>query len=728
MRHKVSAFLLYTLNQLYSDLRIRKNLIAFLSFLFLSVIVSAAGDDWRGWRGLDKQACSDSSGPVRWSSAENVLWKVHIDGEGFSSPVVSDKEVFVTAAHAEYVSHKMNYILFAILTSIVIFLIIRNQYFLINSIVRSRMSADNSQIFKLYVLIIYGFWIFGYAVVCWMYFNEGRSEGEEMLINYMFSGALLLFSVLLSSLKLPEHSALRILIGILVILLAVMLLKFRPNPDFFLIPDFFKVQNIWLFQLTVPSIILPVVLSMQLILKTLISVRTRQIFYNYSIQTQIEKLYSISPRLSLYSALLLGLSGFIAIPVISACKWLFRNDLARIQSHWNLFLFFDPGFAYPLFLGIITVGFLMWFFLSKKKDGFGATERTGLFPVLIVFSALFFILLNYWKQDPSFSRDILCFDRHSGKRKWVSHALTGKPIECSNYNSQASPTPLIDSNSVYSYFGSAGLISTDKSGNIRWKNTSLPFKSIHGSGASPIFRKGGIIVLSSMSENPYLVSLDNKTGQEQWKTDLPAITGVGGEYRTPLLYESGGRELIIEWSTSRSQIVIYDAKTGLTISQYNTEWADREEAIATPSIDEDILYLSDRKSVVALDIFKLLNNLPPIIWKTDLNGRGPGTSSPVLSHGLLFMISDNGFASCLDSKTGVVLWQNRLKGIYFSSPVSMGKYLYYSNTAGITTVLESGRKYVKIAENSLPEGIYSTLVPVDGQLFIRTKNTLWCIK
>jgi outer membrane protein assembly factor BamB len=544
----------------------------------------------------------------------------------------------------------------------------------------------------------------------------------------MFSGALLLLSLLLSALKLPEGSVLRIWTAILVILLVTLLIKFRPNPEFFIVPDFFKAKYLWLFQLTVPSVILPVILSLVLIFKTFTRIVTTRQVHGNSTQIYIEKLYSRSPRLSFFAAVLLGFSGFIAIPVIAACKWFLRNDLARIQDQWDLSLFFDPGFAYPFFLGVLTLGYLMWFIIEKRRDGFDTRDRTRLFPVLLIFSITFFILLNFGRQDPTFCRDIICIDRLSGKIKWVRHGLTEKAIECSNYNSQASPTPLIDSNYVYAYFGNAGLISADKSGNIRWKNTGLPFKSIHGPGASPLFRKGGIVILASMSERPYLISLDNKSGKEQWKTDLPAISGVGGEYRTPLLYNSDGNEMIIEWSTSRSQIVIYDAKTGKIINKYSTEWAAPEESIATPCIKDSILYLSDCNSVVAYYITKLLSNDSPILWKADLDGRGPGTSSPVLSNGLLFMISDNGLAICLDSETGDILWQKKLKGIYFSSPVSIGRRIYFSNNAGVTTVIESSAKYTQIAENVLPEGIYSTIVPFDRELFIRTKNTLWCIK
>jgi outer membrane protein assembly factor BamB len=444
--------------------------------------------------------------------------------------------------------------------------------------------------------------------------------------------------------------------------------------------------------------------------------------------TYVEKLSFSSPRIISLVAVLLGLLGFILIPVIAIGKWYMRDDLAGIKNQLNLKLFLDPGFVHPFFLGTISLGFLLWFFIEKKKDGFDHGDRSDLSPVLTFCAAIIFILLNYGRQDPFVSREIICIDRHSGITKWKREVLIGPAADCSNYNSQATPTPLIDSNSVYAYFGSAGLVATDHFGNIKWKNCGLPFKSIHGAGASPVLWKGGIIILSSMSDKPYLTSLDKKTGREQWKTNLPAISGVGGEYRTPMVFESDGKELILEWSTARSQLVIYEAKTGMIVCQFNTTWAAREEAIATPCIYNGVLYLSDIERVVALDIIRLIKNDSPIMWDSELKGRGPTTSSPVLSHGSFFMISDNGITTCMDSKTGDISWQKKLKGVYFASPVSIGNNIHFSNSAGITTVIESSNQYKQIAENVLPEGIYSSFAPVDGQLFIRTKNTLWCVK
>ena len=58
-----------------------------------------AGDNWPQFRGPDQQGRSDAAGvPVRWSETQGVRFKTPIPGEGWSSPVVWGKQVWMTTA------------------------------------------------------------------------------------------------------------------------------------------------------------------------------------------------------------------------------------------------------------------------------------------------------------------------------------------------------------------------------------------------------------------------------------------------------------------------------------------------------------------------------------------------------------------------------------------------------------------------------------------------------
>lgn len=81
----------------------------------------------------------------------------------------------------------------------------------------------------------------------------------------------------------------------------------------------------------------------------------------------------------------------------------------------------------------------------------------------------------------------------------------------------------------------------------------------------------------------------------------------------------------------------------------------------------------------------------------------PHTSSVLLVGDSLFMVSDNGVASCLDAKSGKSLWQERLGGNFSASPLYAHGFIYFCNEEGTTTVIKATRVFQKVAENSIGE-------------------------
>ena len=72
----------------------------FLSLLLLSLLSPASTvADWPQFRGPDGQGHSDAKGiPVEWSEGKNVKWKMPVPGQGFSSPVISGGQIWMTGS------------------------------------------------------------------------------------------------------------------------------------------------------------------------------------------------------------------------------------------------------------------------------------------------------------------------------------------------------------------------------------------------------------------------------------------------------------------------------------------------------------------------------------------------------------------------------------------------------------------------------------------------------
>jgi outer membrane protein assembly factor BamB len=91
----------------------------------------------------------------------------------------------------------------------------------------------------------------------------------------------------------------------------------------------------------------------------------------------------------------------------------------------------------------------------------------------------------------------------------------------------------------------------------------------------------------------------------------------------------------------------------------------------------------------------------------------------------LYVVSDNGIATCLDAKTGTEHWRERLGGNFSASPVSAGDRIYFLNEDGQTTVIAPGKQFQKLATNQLDGGTLASIAVSAGALFIRTHENLY---
>lgn len=69
--------------------------------VFVLALSSSAGaaEDWPEFRGPTGQGISAANNvPIHWSATSNVVWKVKIPGEGWSSPVLAEGRIYLTTA------------------------------------------------------------------------------------------------------------------------------------------------------------------------------------------------------------------------------------------------------------------------------------------------------------------------------------------------------------------------------------------------------------------------------------------------------------------------------------------------------------------------------------------------------------------------------------------------------------------------------------------------------
>jgi outer membrane protein assembly factor BamB len=109
--------------------------------------------------------------------------------------------------------------------------------------------------------------------------------------------------------------------------------------------------------------------------------------------------------------------------------------------------------------------------------------------------------------------------------------------------------------------------------------------------------------------------------------------------------------------------------------------------------------------------------------------RGVSNKPSVLLVGeLLYMISDAGIVSCIEARTGQVVWQERIGGEFSASPVYADGKIWFFSQEGKTSVVAPGRTFQLLAENQLAEGFMASPAIVGKSFFIRTRTHLYRIE
>ena len=77
----------------------RQTAVIYVIWLIVLGTTQAIAENWPGFRGPGRQGMSQEKDvPLEWSQTSNIAWKTPIPGEGWSSPIVFEDRIFVTAA------------------------------------------------------------------------------------------------------------------------------------------------------------------------------------------------------------------------------------------------------------------------------------------------------------------------------------------------------------------------------------------------------------------------------------------------------------------------------------------------------------------------------------------------------------------------------------------------------------------------------------------------------
>jgi outer membrane protein assembly factor BamB len=232
----------------------------------------------------------------------------------------------------------------------------------------------------------------------------------------------------------------------------------------------------------------------------------------------------------------------------------------------------------------------------------------------------------------------------------------------------------------------------------------------------------------------YIVSLDAATGELQWHQERPtdALAESPDAYTTPVLLELGDETQIV--ISGGDYVTGHDFDTGKEIwraAGLNPLKRRNYRVVPTPIVVDGILYApTRRKPLLALKVGGEGDITDShLVWKYEGSGA-PDVPSPVSDGKYFYMVDDRGLVTCLDAKTGNLIWgpEATTEGIVSASPILVEGKLYIVNEKGVTSIVSVGQEFRLLATNEL-DGSYTLASPaVSGSsLFIRTSTHLYCI-
>ena len=325
----------------------------------------------------------------------------------------------------------------------------------------------------------------------------------------------------------------------------------------------------------------------------------------------------------------------------------------------------------------------------------------------------------------------VCVDASSGK---IVHDITvfeiAEPMFCIDYNSYASPTPVVEAGRLWVHYGSAGTACLDTAtGEVLWSRQDLPCDHLRAAGSSPIVFRELLYLTFDGADYQYVAALNKQTGETVWKTDRTIDYGTDNgdfkkAYSTPTVFEHAGRWQLLSPASVGTES--YDPLTGELLW---TVYHGGFNAAARPLYSHDKVFINLQRGLCLLavrpdgvgDVTKT-----HIVW--DTKQSTPTRPSQLIIGDHLYMVSDKGIVSCLDLETGKATWTERMGSPHSASPITADGRIYFVAEDGKMRVIAADPNEFRLfAENQLDDGCMASPAVIENDLLIRTKTHLYRI-
>ena len=337
------------------------------------------------------------------------------------------------------------------------------------------------------------------------------------------------------------------------------------------------------------------------------------------------------------------------------------------------------------------------------------------------------------------TRAVVCVNVASGQLRW-QRDFPSQSHHLHDSNSYGSGTPVADEDGVVVTWADPDkltLMALNNEGKIVWQRDLGPYYAINGSGNSPIIVDDLVILTNiqtdpnffvsvgilpeSMAEDPNdssLIAVDRKTGKTRWEIERKTFLA---SYATPCVRELDNGE---------KEVIVIDSGYGVTgvdpmngRINWQTDNLLPSRTVASPVLAGDLVFASYGSGVTGDVFFAVRAGNPPEV-AYERRKSVPLTPTPIVKDDQAFLWSDAGIVTCMKAATGDVIWQKRVGGNFYGSPVWVDGYLYCVNRRGSMVVIDTAEKNGQTNTVSLGEPSFATPAVAGGVMYIRTETQL----
>jgi len=315
---------------------------------------------------------------------------------------------------------------------------------------------------------------------------------------------------------------------------------------------------------------------------------------------------------------------------------------------------------------------------------------------------------------------VLCFDTKSGEPLWQRQFwATGRTLT-HPFSAVAAPTPASDGERIYAFFSSNDLACLDLDGNLVWyRGLGYDFPKAGndvGMASSPVVAGGTVVVQVESQGDSFAAGIDAMTGETRWRIERDRQANWVSPIALP--GKPGGRHVVL--LQSGSGVSGHDADSGEELWKYELECGTTPSPVAAGGR----IYVPSN-GLTALDLPEDAST-PSLAWSS--SQLNPSPASPIVANGRIYTINSSGVLTCGEAETGSRLWQVRIGGRHWATPVLAGNHVYCFDADGVAKVVSlDGDKGIVVSEHEFSEPVKGSPAVADGALYVRTDSHLWKI-